>query len=614
MRSVLSGDDPGTMRFRAECRRGASESQRWLRVGPPFSPNSKETAMPQYVVGVHDGHNATAAILREGELLFAVQEERLVGEKNFYGFPARSIKACLEFAAVAASDVSQLAFGTMRHTPARAQARDPRAVTRREASIAGSLRRLLVWQPIYRLHSSLGWDERQRAARAAGFAAEQCQRYDHHLGHAATAYFGMREDPETPYVVITLDGYGDLLCGSVSIAESGRLRRIAHTPFTDSLGTIYSYVTGAMGFTQLEHEYKLMGMAPYAAGAHAQEAAAALRKLISVDREDLRLRRHTPEPTFAMQRRLLRLISGMRFDNVCAGLQILCEDVVTDLVQAAVKQTGIRRVLCAGGIFMNVKANKRIMELTEVDFLGVPPSCGDESLAMGIAWHAHSVRSGADARPPVAPLRSAYLGPDFSEADAEAVIVASGHNYVRADDIESEIAELLAAGNPVARCAGRLEFGARALGNRSILADPTNLDLVRVINQMVKKRDFWMPFAPLVRAQRAGEYLNNPKNLPSPYMMMSFDTKENVGDLIAAVHNADLTARAQILSDGQNPPLSRILERFEEATGRGVLLNTSFNLHGYPIVLGPEEAMHVFDNSGLRYLALGTFLVEKAGG
>jgi carbamoyltransferase len=504
--------------------------------------------------------------------------------------------------------VEQLAFATMRQTPARFRSPDQRAVVQREDSFTGALRRLVVWQLVHRFHSSLGWKERLAAAQELGFSAGQCQRYDHHLGHATTAYFGVREDARTPYLVVTLDGYGDLLSGSVSVSENGRLRRIAETPFTDSFGTIYALVTGAMGFTPLEHEYKLMGMAPYASGAHAEAAAAAFRSLISVDREHLRLRRHTVQPTFALRRRLQETIRGMRFDNVCAGLQMVCEEIVVELVQAAVERTGIRRVLCAGGVFMNVKANKRLMELPDVDFVAVAPSCGDESLSMGIAWHARSVLHGGDA---IEPLRSAYLGPDFSADEAERVLAASGHPYTRPADIDQEIARLLAGGDPVARCAGRLEFGARALGNRSILADPANLDVARVINQMVKKRDFWMPFAPLVREERADTYLDNPKAIPSPFMMMSFDTRENFADMIAAVHSADLTARAQILSRSQNEPLERILTEFEAATGRSVLLNTSFNLHGSPIVLGPQEAMHVFDNSGLEHLALGPFLVHK---
>jgi len=159
-----------------------------------------------------------------------------------------------------------------------------------------------------------------------------------------------------------------------------------------------------------------------------------------------------------------------------------------------------------------------------------------------------------------------------------------------------------------------MEFGARALGNRSILADPKHQDVVRVINRMVKKRDFWMPFAPLLLSDRQERYLRNPKRHKSPYMMMTFDTRsETLSDVIAAVHNADLTCRAQLLERGQNPEMEAVLEAFEALTGRGVVLNTSFNLHGFPVVRDAADALHVFENSGLEYLALGPYLVTKRG-
>jgi carbamoyltransferase len=378
----------------------------------------------------------------------------------------------------------------------------------------------------------------------------------------------------------------------------------------NSIGSIYGIVTGAMGFVPQEHEYKLMGMAPYASPRYAEAAANAFRALIEVDAEHLAFRRKTWEPTFCYPRRILKLINGMRFDNVCAGLQVVCEEVVVGLVQAAIRKTDLRRVLCAGGVFMNVKANKRLMELPEVDHLGIVPSCGDESLSFGAAWYAHAQHDPAAAAA-IPPLAGAYLGPDFDEAETADAVRASGHEFRRHDDVETEVAKVLAAGHPVARCKGRIEFGARALGNRSILADPANQDIVRIINRMVKKRDFWMPFAPVVRRENVPKYFVNPKNFASPYMMLTFDTRDNFRDFIAAVHNADLTARAQILEESHNPDYYRILKVFEQLTGRGVMLNTSFNLHGYPIVLGPKDALNVFDNSGLSYLAVGDYLVHK---
>ena len=169
----------------------------------------------------------------------------------------------------------------------------------------------------------------------------------------------------------------------------------------------------------------------------------------------------------------------------------------------------------------------------------------------------------------------------------------------------------LAVGQPIARCAGPMEFGARALGNRSILADPGNQDVVRVINQMVKKRDFWMPFAPMMKKDKSHRYIVNDKQVDSPYMMMTFDTKENFKEFIAAVHNADLTCRAQLLTNEQNPEMYQIIDEFEKLTGKAVVLNTSFNLHGFPIARNAEEAMYIFDNSGLEYMQLGKFLITK---
>lgn len=564
---------------------------------------------PQYIIGVHDGHNAAASIVADGQLIFAIQEERLVGEKNFYGFPSRSVQACMSFAGVGPEQVAELAFVTMRRTPTTYRATSQLDSARRDATVPGIMRRLL-WYPVYRFNEGMGWAERKTEAHNLGFSADQCTRYPHHLGHAATAYFGMREDHDTRYLVVTIDGKGDLECATVSIGHAGKLEQIASTPFTDSLGTIYALTTGAMGFRPLEHEYKLMGMAPYASPKYVEESAKAFSSLISVDRDDLRFRRQTPEPTFMLQRRLSRMITGMRFDNVCAGLQAACEEAVLELIRAAVAKTGIRRVLCAGGVFMNVKANKRILELDEVDYLGVAPSCGDESSSYGIAWYAHTKRSGPEAARAIEPLGALYLGTDVEEDDVAATLGASGHDYERFDDIESEVAKVLAAGHPVARCKGRLEFGARALGNRSILADPKNADVVRVINQMIKKRDFWMPFAPVVRRERMHDYFVAPEGTRSPYMMLTFDTKDNVSDLMGAVHNADLTARAQVIEEEHNPDYYRVLSQFESITGRGVLLNTSFNLHGFPVVLGATEALHVFDNSGLEYLAVGQYLVR----
>ena len=561
------------------------------------------------VVGIQDGHNASACLFSDGKIQYAIQEERLTGVKNQSGLPENAIRACLTHHRLEPRDISTVAFASLRHTPARHRGVDQRQVFLREMSPWGRFRRLALWYPYYRCNARLGWQERLACLRRLGLATERIRRFDHHLCHAATAYFGTRIDTKVAYLVVTADGYGDLESGTIHVAQHDTLRKLASIGFGDSLGTLYGLVTGAMGFVPLEHEYKLMGMAPHASPDDSRPLVEEFRKILDFDEQRLCFRRRTLLPTIALSRRVLELIKGQRFDHVCAALQDYTEELLVRLVGAAIRRTGIRRVLCAGGVFMNVKANQRLAALPEVEHFAVFPSPGDETLAIGACYLAHAER-----RPDgggIEPLGAFYLGDDVTEEACREALGSADHELRRYDDVEREIAQLLAAGKIVARCKGRMEFGARALGNRSILADPSDQDVVRIINRMIKKRDFWMPFAPVVRRERAHEYFDNPKDLPSPYMMLAFDTKDNFGDLIAAVHNADLTARPQILEPEHNPDLDRLLRCFEDATGRGALLNTSFNLHGYPIVRGPKEALAVFDASGLEFLNVGQYVVAK---
>jgi carbamoyltransferase len=309
----------------------------------------------------------------------------------------------------------------------------------------------------------------------------------------------------------------------------------------------------------------------------------------------------------------------LRFDWICAGLQEMTEEVICKWIQNCIQKTGIRRIALSGGVFMNIKVNKCVMELDEVESLYVMPSCGDETTSFGAAYQIYyekyCQKAKSNSNSPF-PFKELYLGNDIDDGETESVLqkyTTEGYRFrfQYKNDIGQHIAQLLADKKVVARCKGRMEFGARALGNRSILADPSELKLLREVNLMVKKRDFWMPFAPVILKERASEYIVNPKNIDSPYMMMSYDTTSKRGDFIAAAHQADLTARPQIITEDRNPEYYRILKEFEKITGRGVLLNTSFNLHGFPIVYGPEEAMWVFVNSGLRYLAVGNFLAWK---
>lgn len=567
--------------------------------------------MGQFILALHAGHNSSAVIGDETGVVYAVQEERLRGEKNYWGFPSRALQSCLAHVGAKPTDLLAVAYGG-RQAFVRYHARDDvLEAYRRQATPLGKLRQRVAMPVVLKLQPEYGRRDVARRLDEFGLSGVPFSPFEHHACHAASAHYGLRRDPDEENLVLTADGMGDQLCASVRVMGAGGERALGATHWANSLGAIYSWVTYLMGFVPLEHEYKLMGMAPYASSSAANEVADVFARYLGLSESGLGFRRKTLKRTNDLGARIERDLRGRRFDHICAGLQEFTERLLSEWVAKSVRASGIGRVRAAGGVFMNVKANKRIGELESVEEFEAFPSCGDETLPFG-AYYLEAARRFGDVN--VKPLRHLYLGDAIDAAKAETLLAGRGWKIERPPEMARAIAELLAAGEPVARSVGPMEFGARALGNRSILADPKHQDVVRVINRMVKKRDFWMPFAPLLLSDRQERYLRNPKRHKSPYMMMTFDTRsETLSDVIAAVHNADLTCRAQLLERGQNPEMEAVLEAFEALTGRGVVLNTSFNLHGFPVVRDAADALHVFENSGLEYLALGPYLVTKRG-
>jgi carbamoyltransferase len=422
-------------------------------------------------------------------------------------------------------------------------------------------------------------------------------------------YYGLRHDSATPYLTVTCDGFGDGACATVAVWENGIRREVARTSMRDSLGLLYFWTTHAAGFRPHEHEHKLMGMAPYASPSRTAEVAAIYHRYLALDKDNLRFARRTLLSTELSWPHLARELRAHRFDDVFGGLQQFTEDLLTRWIEGAVAATGLTRVLAGGGVFMIVKAGQRIAMLPVVTQFEPFPSCGDESLALGAYYLAAAERYGQACVPRLA---HCFLGDDIDPEDARAAL--AGHSLIveRPADITASVAGLLAAGEIMARCDGRMEWGARALGNRSILADPSNPDLPRVLNQLIKRRDFWMPFAPAILASRQHEYIDNPKELRSPYMMLAFKARTAaVPEFIAAVHPADLTCRAQIVPDDLDCGIRDILRRYAGLTGRAVLLNTSLNLHGEPIARTAADAVRVMRKSGLRHMQLGPYLLRK---
>jgi len=559
------------------------------------------------ILGIHDNHNASVSLLEDGAVTFSVQEERLNGIKNFNGFPSLAIRRALDFAGITLEEIDIFAFGAI-HNPAwkdtKAQIRQYSAPTWKKYLADG-----FKASPFFHLYSRKQARQRKNFLSAHGIPEKKCRYYDHNLTHAATAlccsgFYGK------PTLLLALDGGGDGLCAGVYSSTDGEISPVARTKEGNSVGNIYAVSTFYMGMMPLEHEYKLMGMAPYSQPKYYEDMSRALDRILTVD--GLTFRRSTLATTSNSLPTLEAIYRHRRFDAICAALQDFTERNVTRWVRNAVSATGLHRLCLAGGVFMNVKLNKLIASLPEVEELFVMPSCGDESNAMGaafLAYREHNAAIGADSV--IHPLSHLYLGEEFGDEIIRSECQKAGYTYEKEENINRFVAEMLSQDCVVARCSGRSEWGARALGNRSILANPKSFETVRKINDAIKMRDFWMPFAGSVREEDADRFIVNPKKIPSPFMMLAFDTTGERERIRAATHPRDHTIRPQILPKDQNPDYHAVISEFSRLTGTGCVLNTSFNLHGSPMVYHPQEALETLAKSDVDILVMGDYVIRK---
>lgn len=433
--------------------------------------------------------------------------------------------------------------------------------------------------------------------------------FDHHKSHAFYSYY-MSNFAGSKVLSFTADGWGDGRNATVGIfEEDGKYEEIRS--YTNcNIARVYRYMTLLLGMKPSEHEYKVMGLAPYGKQSHGQRAYEIFKSTLFVDGLDFISDVSPKDSYYYFKDRF----EGIRFDNLAWALQAWVEDLLAEWVKNFVIETGVKRIVFSGGVAMNVKAMGKLMSLTEVEDIFIGGSAADEShvisaLFMG-ARCSRKAKQQTIKRP-----GNLFLGPRASFA-SEKQAVQDAKKNAKLDVYEGEVTDraihALVSGKIVARSCGSMEFGQRSLGNRSILADPLKLEVKDRINEAIKNRDFWMPFAPIVLDKYAGMYLKNPKNIASPYMTLAFDTTGlGYESMRAAAHPADKTVRAQILTRDANPEVYDLLELFAKRTGRGALLNTSFNLHGYPIVNSSEDALMVFLHSDIDCLLLNNYFIEK---
>jgi carbamoyltransferase len=573
-------------------------------------------------LGIHDGHTSTACLFEDGAVIACISEERITREKEWTGFPQQAILKCLEITGKTIEQIDAVGFCSLMpqigqsgyHNPgwhkrafSYAARVLPRSLLQSDKNVARVLR---ISKTLFKARH----DRLLRDLKSLGIDPAKAKFYEHHFLHAATSYYlSWFRDRKT--LVVTLDGSGDSTCATLNIGEHGQLTRIAEIFNYNSICELYTRVTQYLGMKPMSHEYKVMGMAPYATNYGKDDVRNVFRSYFKVDPNNpLRFINTSGAWKWQMPVRLAKDLKGSRFDILCGAVQELFEDVVVQWIQNAIRHTGIGNVAVSGGGFMNVKLNYRISELPEVESLFIFPSCGDESNPIGAAMQA-AIDNGYSPSD-IKPLGMVYWGPQYTNADVQQAIATKlngqGFKIEKHEDINQKIAEKVAQEKVVGRMVGRMEWGARSLGNRSIVADPRKSQIIHKINRAIKMRDFWMPFAPAILIEYREKYLKLREDYPCPFMTIAPDTKPAAWDVIpAGLHPFDRSARCQILDPQNHPSFYDLVSKFERLTGVGGVLNTSFNLHGDAVVMTPEDAIHTFLNSDLDVLQMENYLVEK---
>ena len=582
-------------------------------------------------------HDASAALLRGGELVAAAEEERFTRKKHDYEFPRNAIDFCLSVGGLKAAELDFVVFFE-------------KPFIKFERLLLSSMQTFPRSHKVFR-EAMITWlgDKlwiKTLIQKRLGVPATKILFSEHHLSHAASAFFCSGFDEAA---IMTVDGVGEWTTASVGIGKGTEIKLLKEIRFPHSLGLLYSAFTAFLGFEVNEGEYKVMGMAPFGTPKYMDK----VYKLIRIAKDasfeldmDYFSFHYSPDQTF--NQKFVDLFGSPRdpkalfftpdtgypayfgdkpgnyeqlgkenqhYADIAASIQAVTEEILVNMARELQKETGLKRLCMAGGVALNSVANGRILNETGFEEIYIQPSAGDGGGSVGAALYAYHAVLG---KPRKFIMEHAYWGQENSPCVIEGFLKENGIPYERLEREEKlieRVVDNLQNGKVIGWSQGRFEWGPRALGSRSILADPRRADMKDIVNVKIKFREPFRPFAPSVLTERTEEYFDLPnaaKHYPARFMLYVVDVKPEKREIIPAITHVDGTGRLQTVRKEYNPRYYRLIETFGQATGVPIVLNTSFNLKGEPIVNTPKEAFNTFSKSGMDTLVLGNYVIEKA--
>lgn len=560
-----------------------------------------------YILGISAFyHDSAAALIKDGQLIAAAQEERFTRKKHDESFPFKAIQYCLDYAGIKIQDIDYIGFYDKPFV------KFERLLKTHLEYFPRGYKGFLAAMPIW-LRQKLWTKDIIR--RELGYKKDTILFGEHHISHAASSFLvsGFNEA-----AIITMDGVGEWSTTTYGIGKDTDIQLFYEIRFPHSLGLLYSAFTYYLGFKVNSAEYKVMGLAPYGKPRFYDK----LRELIEVKDDGsfvmnmkyfeypygLKMTNGYFDQLFGGKRRTPETKVTEREADIAASIQLLTEEILLKMASFVHRQTGMQNLCLAGGVALNCVANGRLLRESPFKQLFIQPAAGDAGGAIGVAFYIYNTIL---QQPRQYVMTNAYLGPEYSAEEIKAILDGYSAQYeaLERDQLIRRVAELLAQGKIIGWFQGRMEFGPRALGARSILADPRDPKMKDIVNEKIKHREAFRPFAPSVLEDRVSE--NFDFNGSSPFMLLVAQTK-NGFERMPAITHVDGSARLQTVSRRENPLYYDLIAEFARITSLPVILNTSFNVRGEPIVCTPQDAYLCFMRTDIDYLAIGPFLLDKA--